>query len=64
MKRLILLLENVYMNIELILAQVSAVSKKHDLIYQKTGGYFILPIIEILLYCLMDFLKRQIKRQS
>ncbi|HEY8890494.1 MAG TPA: hypothetical protein VIM70_09590 [Clostridium sp.] len=28
------------MNIKILLAQISAISKKYDLIYQKTGGYF------------------------
>ncbi|HAE91818.1 MAG TPA: hypothetical protein DCG60_04115, partial [Tissierella sp.] len=28
------------MNIELLLHEISAISKKHDLINQKTGGYF------------------------
>lgn len=28
------------MNIELLLQEVSAISKKYDLINQKTGGYF------------------------
>lgn len=28
------------MNIESLLTQISTVSKKYDLIYQKTGGYF------------------------
>lgn len=28
------------MNIELLLQEISAISKKYDLINQKTGGYF------------------------